>query len=107
MNYGKRSIWEIRFESKPNTNYQAYTSIVYEITDSKEDIEDYKLNPLDYPQTIIDIAIGILRIYKSPRINYVVNYVNYSPGCPKFMETENPHLLLATSFTNDYLIKID
>jgi len=71
---------------------------VYKITDSKKYKEKYKINPLQHPQTIIDI--GILRIYKSPKINYVRKDVKYSTGSPKFMQTENSPLLFAASSTN-------
>jgi hypothetical protein len=90
---------KIKIRKNPNSSY-AY--IVYEITDSKKNIETFKINPLQYPQTIFDISVGILRIYTSPRIEYVVNNVTYSPGCPRFLEPENPF----HSFKNYYPIKI-
>lgn len=80
------------------------TYIVYNITDSKK-IENYKINPMQYPQTIINIASGILAIYKSPEIHYVLTDVTYSLGCPKFIELESS--LFPISTTNDYVINND
>ena len=62
-------------------------------------------NPLQHPQTIIDIIIGILRIYKSPRINYFINDVKYSDGCPKFIEIDNSQWWGTRGFNKDYVIR--
>jgi hypothetical protein len=78
---------KIKIRKQPkSTSHAAYACVIYEITDSKKNIENF--NPLHYPQTIIDISVGILRIYKSlgPKIEYIVNDVNYSP--PRFLQTE-------------------
>lgn len=94
---------KIKIRKDPKSRYAC---IVYEITNSKKRIETFKIDPLQYPQTIIDISVGILRIHKSlgPRIEYVVKLVDSSPGCPRTALPEtatSPH-----SFKNDYLMDI-
>jgi hypothetical protein len=82
---------------------RSYVCVVYEITDTKR---TYKNNPRDYPQTIIDISIGILRIYQNHKISYVINEVNYSPGCPKIfnIETSFPVMMQLFETKKDYVI---
>jgi hypothetical protein len=82
---------------KKNPGMQ-YTSINYKITGTKN-----IKNPLEYPHTIIDIVMGILRVYISPKINYFINNVNYSSGCPEFMKTESS-LIPYMGFKDKYSI---
>lgn len=76
------------------------TYIKYRITNSKS----HKNNYLQDPQTIIDIVTGIIRIYKSAKINYIMDSVKYSIGCPEFLKTESS---LLASTMKDYIIKTD
>jgi hypothetical protein len=85
---------------------RSYTYVVYEITDTKKDTGTYKIIHLDHPQTIIDISVGILRIYENHRISYVMKQVNYSPGCPKIFKTETSSLVMTQLLESkkDYII---
>ncbi len=78
----------------------SHTHINYRITDSRSHMNNY----LQDPQTIIDMVTGIIRIYKSPKVNYIINSVKYSTGCPKFLKTESS--LFATTI-KDYVINTD